>query len=476
LTSASRNRDENKTAPLFGLPLNWGTQLIVAVVGAVVFWWLNMKWTIGWSLPGPHSMAERLWRFIPPFLSITLSIFFLFWVVALFIKANILATPEDSGKSVELVPSKNRIPSVGKQLATFIFFTAVIGAGYGVCTSLAYVYFPSVAGRISAFVGILALVALFVTTPRIVRGKDYVEDPIYPSGAAGSLGARKYGPPKLYTHIAKWVPTAIFLLVFFWPSDSIRIELRLASLAAVLLWPLGVHRLKLWVYQQSRKGDFQRALHLNRTCAWIPGYGTSFEGLILFDAAKYLEALEFLKPLAFDAAGQPRPASLELYIYSLALINSGHAAEAEPLLECARRARPQQGSLDVALASCLLTQHKEAEKACLLIEKALGTTEVRVSDYGKKSDHASRIAHYAWALGASGRIGESKTQIEKARTAALNLKDPDKAGIEYFIGEAQESSGDFSNARVSYETALFLRSDGVTAESAHKGLERLKER
>ena len=53
--------------------------------------------------------------------------------------------------------------------------------------------------------------------------------------------------------------------------------------------------------------------------------------------------------------------------------NDNRAAEAEPLLEAASAAAPDNDSLKVALASCLLTQEKEPERATRLLEEVVNS-------------------------------------------------------------------------------------------------------
>jgi hypothetical protein len=464
----------NKTPLLFGLPLNWGTQLTITSVGAGFFWWAQEKWLEGRSFPAAKTTGERLWQTAPALASMALTIFCLTWVAALFIKAGMLADSPGRPTSIEGVSGPREGAALLKRLLVFMLFTAAIAALYGVSASFAYSHFPFAAGKITAAAGILALAALIAGTPLIIRGKGSQKEVIYPAAGVGRPEIRRYGPPRWWTESARWIPTVIFLGIFFAPFQTIRMEWRLIALVLVLLWPLGVNRLKIWIYQQSRKGNPAKALRLNRLCAWTPGYGVSFEGLILFDAGRYGEAREFLKPLAFDAAGHPRLTSLELYVYSIALINDDRAAEAEPLLEAAVQVKRPNQSIEMTLASCLLTQRKDAERACVLIEGAMSTPEVRMTGYGKASDYASRLAHYAWALASAGRRDDSLTQIQKALSACAGLKDSDKASVEYFIGEAWEAMGDVSNARSAFEASLNLRSEGVTAVSARKGLERIK--
>jgi tetratricopeptide (TPR) repeat protein len=336
-----------------------------------------------------------------------------------------------------------------------------------------YAHFPSEAGKVAAVTGIMSLLAIFVLTPRIMGFRRVDKEIVLPAFPVTPSETGRYSPPAWWTKPAAQIPTIVFLVVFFAPFQWLHLPWRLTALVGVVLWSLGLNRLKFWIYRQSRKGDHDRALRLNRICAWIPGYGTSYEGLILFDAGRNAEACQFLKPLVFNSVGQPRLESLELYIYCLAITNAGHPAEAEPLLEAAIRVKRPPDSLEIALASCLLTQRKEAVRACLLIEKVMGTPELRISNSGRQADHAARLARFAWALAAAGRKDEAQSRIQEALAAAALLKNDDAATVQYFVGEAWEALGNIPSSRGAYQSAIELRPEGVTAVSARNGLDRL---
>jgi tetratricopeptide (TPR) repeat protein len=254
--------------------------------------------------------------------------------------------------------------------------------------------------------------------------------------------------------IPEWARTAIFY----------------GHIGLLFLLFLALRRLRYWIYKVGHRGQFDRALRFNRLAMQIPGYGDSLEGSILFNAGRYHEARAFLKPLAFDAKGQPRLRSLQLYTYALALVNDGELEEAEKLLQAAVYESPHSNSMKVALASCLLTQEKEAGRACRLLEDVMAVRETGTPRYGARSDAAKRTARYAWALASCGRRDEARAKIEQALAEGAGLEARDQAGVHYFVGEAWRMLGLANEARNAYEEALRLSPAGVVALSAQKGL------
>jgi hypothetical protein len=240
-----------------------------------------------------------------------------------------------------------------------------------------------------------------------------------------------------------------------------------------------ITQLKRKVYFLSRSGQHDRALRLNRLLLKIPGYGNSLEGIILFNAGQYSEARVFLKPLAFNSNGKPKLASTDLYCYAIAMENDGHVQEAEELLKAAVDANPNEGThknaLKVALATCLLEQEKEAARACTLLEQAMATPEDSGFSYGRRADHAHRIARYAWALASAGRRADAERKIQEALDASRGMKGYDLAGTQYFIGEAWRMLGDRAKARSAFEEALRLCPQGVIALSVKKAQAKLND-
>lgn len=232
---------------------------------------------------------------------------------------------------------------------------------------------------------------------------------------------------------------------------------------------MAVSRLRMWTYGLGRDGKTDRALEMDRRWKWVPGYGPSLEGTILFNAGRYREAQEFIRPAAFDAEGKPRLGSTELYTYALALNNDGRFAEAQSLLEASIPVAAKPDGFRVALATNLLEQGKDPERARELLETAMATPPVQSSSYGEQSDAATRMARYAWALASCGRKQEAAAQAQAAIEHGAGLKDSDMAGIHYFAGEAWKAAGETAKARVAFEESLRLKPDGVTAIASKKG-------
>ncbi|MFY9744652.1 MAG: hypothetical protein WA891_02775 [Acidobacteriaceae bacterium] len=246
-----------------------------------------------------------------------------------------------------------------------------------------------------------------------------------------------------------------------------------AQVGVVLLWAWGLRRIKQQIYVLGNRGAYDRALRLDRAWSAAPLYGSPLAGSILFNAGRYREAQAYLKPLAFDAQGNPRLTSVELYTYALALVNDDRTAEAQGLLEAAAQASPNPGPLQVALATCLLSQGKDPQRACSLMETAMAGSQKDASTYLGRADQARRIARYAWALGAAGRRNEAQAKIDEALTMANDLRPEDAAGVQYFVGEAWRALGDKVKAKAAYDQALTLGPEGVTALSVRKAMAKM---
>jgi tetratricopeptide (TPR) repeat protein len=242
---------------------------------------------------------------------------------------------------------------------------------------------------------------------------------------------------------------------------------------AFVVYALILRRIKTRIYRIGFRGQFDRAVRLNRLWSKLPFYGDSLEGSILFNAGRYREAQAFLKPLAFDAHGKPRLASVELYSYALALVNDNRAAEAEPLLEAAIPAARNPDYLKVALASCLLTQEKDPQRACRLLEEAMAVPLRGGPSKDNRADQTRRIARYAWALASGGRRQEAQQRIDESLLQAATLRPEDAAGVQYFVGEAWRVMGENAKARAAYSEAVRLRPTGVTALSVQKALAKM---
>lgn len=299
------------------------------------------------------------------------------------------------------------------------------------------------------------------------------------SDIAGMAAGPAAGAPrqrKLSIIAAAWIVAALITLVMIsHVPKQVKTIVFFAPIGILIFGAVALTKLKIWIHGLARQGEFDRAIQMDRRFSRIPGYGTPLEGSILFNAGRYPEARAFIKPFAFDAQGQPKLTDMGLYTYALALENDGMEAEAQKLLEAAVQVPQHTASFHVALATCLLSQKKDAERARELMEVALATTDTQTTAYGRNADYVRRLGRYAWALAACGRREDAEAQLKKAFAGSKGLKDRDLAGLHYFTGEAWRSLGEWKKAQAAFNEALRLSPDGSAATSAKKALAKLRE-
>jgi Tfp pilus assembly protein PilF len=296
------------------------------------------------------------------------------------------------------------------------------------------------------------------------------------AGMAAGPGARAPRRGKLGAKAATWIIiTIVFVVMISHVPNQVKTIVFFTPIGILIIWTVVLTKLKRWTYDLTRQGEFDRALQMDRRFSRIPGYGAPLEGPILFNAGRYPEAQAFVRPFAFDEQGKPKLTSAEYYTYALALENDGKEAEAQKLLEAAVQVPQRTAGFHVALATCLLSQKKDAERARELLEQALAFPDLQTTAYGRNSDLAMRIARYAWALAACGRREEAEAQIEKAFAGSGGLKPRDLAGVHYFAGEAWRSLGEWKKARAAFEEALRLSPDGPAASGTQKALAKMRE-
>jgi len=235
-----------------------------------------------------------------------------------------------------------------------------------------------------------------------------------------------------------------------------------------------VAQLKKRIFKLTLQGEFDRALRMDRSYRWIPGYGSPLEGSILFSAGRYPEAREFLRPRAFDAKGNARLQSRELYLYALALTNDAREAEAQTILEAAIRVPQSTKSLHVALATCLLSQEKDPERARQLLEEAMNSDREPAQTYEQRADDIRRVARYAWALASCGRRSEAEARINEALAGSTGFKNRDLGGVQYYVGEAWRVLGESRKAKEAFDQALSLSPQGAVATSTNRALAKLR--
>jgi tetratricopeptide (TPR) repeat protein len=255
---------------------------------------------------------------------------------------------------------------------------------------------------------------------------------------------------------------------------------RLLSVVPVLLLALigsAFSSVKRRVLRLAKQGDYDEALRVDKQFSWIPGYGTSLEGTILFQAGRYSEAQALLKPLAYESDGQPKRTGTALYVYTLALENGGREAEAQALLEGAVQVPQMSGGFHITLATCLLSQDKDPQRALELIEQAMSNWPISLDRYEARSDQMMRLARYAWALAACGRREDAQAQLQQAFAGTAGFRPADLAGLQYFAGETWRVLGDTAKARAAFNEALRLAVPGsAPATSAQKAMAKLVNR
>lgn len=558
-TGKSENNDGNSS----WLPFSLNVRLAIAIVGAIVSWWLASRHNVRQLQPLP-TFNERLLQVAPALLEGAAGVFFVVWILLLIrefkarsarkatatFPAGGAAQPVKKDKraaaravfaAIYIVvtsihfsanyirflwpaapPWMTQAPRIGFDTLTFaglvfelIFDTkkkkrpqpqtgsapperprgiapeeswftgrniqllVVIFLGIGLIFYVyhqAKIYWPlHVRGILSGIVLLFVVaLALFLQKPQDSEGGIQAVDAMArdSGGETGAEGRRKWWAKaalSLYVTLIVLVVAAAPLsstgkTIVFWSG---------IGLPVVLLMALA--RLRRWIYEVGHRGEYERAMRLNRWFAWIPGYGSSLEGPILFNAGRYHEARSFLRALAFDAKGQPRLTSVELYTYALALENDDQEAEAQKLLEAAVQVPQRTFGLHVALATCLLAQKKDAKRACELMEQALANEQERASAFGHRADHLRRLGRYAWALAACGRRTEAETKLQEAFAGSASLKDPDLAGVHYFAGETWRAMGEWRKAREAFQEALRLSPNGSVATSVQKALAKMRE-
>ena len=296
------------------------------------------------------------------------------------------------------------------------------------------------------------------------------------AGMAAGPGPRAPSQRKLGAKAAMWIVIIIVMAVMISHVPSqVKTIVFFAPIGILIIWAIALTKVKRWVFGLSMQGKFDEALRADRRFSRIPGYGTPMEGPILFNAGRYPEACAFVKPYAFDEQGKPKLTSTEFYTYALALENDGKEAEAEKLLDAAVQVPQRTAGFHVALATCLLSQKKDAERACELMEVALATPDPPMPAYEQNADHVRRLGRYAWALAAAGRREEAEAQLNKAFAGSSGLRERDLAGLQYFAGEAWRSLGEWKKARAAFEEAMRLSPDGPATTGSKKALAKMRE-
>jgi tetratricopeptide (TPR) repeat protein len=378
-----------------------------------------------------------------------------------------------TGTYTGAIPNESR--TANTTVLTLTAFAATILATLA-AHWIAKQYFPAHQALITRVAGLVSAAALVSAMAFFQRQASAISAPAAFQDAQGRTTPQGMHR-KVRSAIYLSLYAAIIVVLMLQPLPlRTRTAIFRAQFGVVLLWSWGVRGIKRHIYVLGNRGQYDRALRLDRFWSATPLYGSPLAGSILFNAGRYREAQAWLKPLAFDAQGNPRLTSVALYTYALALVNDDRTAEAQGLLEAAAQASPNPGPLQVALATCLLSQGKDPQRACSLMETAMAGPQKDASTYLVRADQARRIGRYAWALAAAGRRNEAQAKIDEALAMGSDLRPEDAAGVQYFVGEAWRALDDKAKAQAAYDQAIALRPDGVIAMSVSKSLAKMASR
>jgi tetratricopeptide (TPR) repeat protein len=375
-----------------------------------------------------------------------------------------------TGTYTGAIPNESR--TANTTVLTLTAFAATILATLA-AHWIAKQYFPAHQALITRVAGLVSAAALVSAMAFFQRQASAISAPAAFQDAQGRTTPQGMHR-KVRSAIYLSLYAAIIVVLMLQPLPlRTRTAIFRAQFGVVLLWSWGVRGIKRHIYVLGNRGQYDRALRLDRFWSATPLYGSPLAGSILFNAGRYREAQAWLKPLAFDAQGNPRLTSVALYTYALALVNDDRTAEAQGLLEAAAQASPNPGPLQVALATCLLSQGKDPRRACSLMETAMAGPQKDASTYLVRADQARRIGRYAWALAAAGRRNEAQAKIDEALAMGSDLRPEDAAGVQYFVGEAWRALNDKVKAKAAFDQAITLRPDGVTALSVRKAMAKM---
>ncbi len=249
-----------------------------------------------------------------------------------------------------------------------------------------------------------------------------------------------------------------------------------ALIAAILLYPLPIMRMKRKAVASATLGDYDEALRISRRWLRTKTYGRSFQGWIMLVAGRYSEALELLKDSAFDEKGHPFLKSQYLYYYAIALMSEEKYSEAQSLLEAAALAsQKSEDYLRFSLAECLLSQNKEANRALDLVEQVRGNLSRKSHSKQDRLRLAQCNAIGAWALAACERREEAETRLQEAFAESDSFSKDELAGLLNSKGSALQALGDSERSRAAFQQALAVFPYGSIAMFARKELAKLPE-
>jgi tetratricopeptide (TPR) repeat protein len=188
------------------------------------------------------------------------------------------------------------------------------------------------------------------------------------------------------------------------------------------------------------------------------------------EAGRFDESLTVFKPLAFDGNGEPQLTSVELYFYATVLMNQDRNAEAQELFEAAIRVPQKEEYFHYGLADCLLSQNKETERACGLVESVISNLLKNAKAVRERTFIAHAMALHACALASSGRHEDAEARIQEAWTTSETFDVYNKAALWHMSGVVWQTLGDKAKAREAFQQTLTLFPYGGVALRAQKRL------
>jgi tetratricopeptide (TPR) repeat protein len=236
---------------------------------------------------------------------------------------------------------------------------------------------------------------------------------------------------------------------------------------------LHLNRVPLWL---ALRGRYDLALLLNRIFFWAPGYGDSHEGWLLLEAGRYADAREFLRPLAFDAAGVSQLTNWNLCLYLACLARDGEYAEARDLYESALRVPQGTWNFHLGLADALLTQRVEPDLARELIEQVLAAKPEGLSRSNLLINRSQNVGMYAYALASCGRQEEAAAKLAESFTTSDGIGKRALAALHHTAGATLSVLKEREKARTYLLKALILHPHGDIAIQVQKKLNELNSR
>jgi len=256
-------------------------------------------------------------------------------------------------------------------------------------------------------------------------------------------------------------------------AGSIRWICLIAFVAAILVAPLPIMLMKRRVVKLATQGDYDRALRISKIWLRTKVYGRPFRGWIMLQAGRYSEALDLLKDSAFDEKGRPRLTNVNLYFYAVALMNEDRNAEAQELLEAAIQVPQKMDYFRFALADCLLSQNKDASRACELLEQVMANLKKKHQSAKQRTIMAHCIAVHAWALACCGRREESEARLQEALSRSKGFEAREVAALQHLAGVTWQTLGDLERARAAFQEAAKLYPHGDVGLRARRKLAEL---